>query len=255
MMQAFHAAALGLENQQKNIDIIANNIANINTTGYKKNRATFKDALYVALTNPENPNSGANLMQGTGVILNSISKIFTGSNYTETGSVLDVAIFNEEGFFVIEGADGELKYTRDGNFKVSVEDEIPYLVTKSGDYVLGQDYERIQIEGDISKLQIDENGNLYNDLHENFATLNIVSFNNLDGLQPLGDNSFALTDQSGEPIGLENPNIKHKYIEMSNVDLAEEMVNLIKAQRAYQLSSKALTVADDMEGIANNLRR
>ena len=254
MMQAFYNAASGLEAQQKNINIISNNIANINTIGFKKDRINFKDALYVAMTNPEDPDSEANLMQGNGVIVDSVSKVFTEGNYVETGSVLDVAICNEAGFFVVRDANGEEGYTRDGNFKISVEDGNSYLVTGSGEYVLGVDNDIIQIDGDIDKLQIDEFGNLYNEFHELFATLNIVHFNNPEGLQPLGNNLYRMTDESGEPLEVENPNIKHKFIEQSNVDLAEEMINLIKAQRAYQISSKALTTADEMERMANNLR-
>ena len=255
MMQAFYNAASGLRGQQKNIDVISNNIANINTNGFKKNRVTFKDALYVALTNPEEPDSEANLMQGNGVIVNSLSKVFTEGNYIETGSVLDVAICSEVGFFVVRNENGEECYTRDGSFKISVEDGNSYLVTNTGEYVLGTDYDRIQIEGDINQLQIDEFGNLYNEYHELFARLYVVHFNNPEDLQPLGNNLYGMTEEAGEPLEVENPNIKHKFIEQSNVDLAEEMTNLIKAQRAYQISSRALTTADEMERMANNLRQ
>ena len=255
MMQAFYNAASGLRCQQRNLDVISNNIANINTVGFKKDRVNFKDALYVAMTNPEEPESEVNLMQGNGVVVGSLSKVFTEGNYIETGSVLDVAICSKVGFFAVMGENGEEYYTRDGNFKISIEDGNAYLVTSTGEYVLGRDNNRIQIEGDIDKLQIDEFGNLYNEYHELFATLRVVHFTNPEGLQPMGNNLYGMTEETGEPLEVENPNIRHKFLEQSNVDLTEEMTNMIKAQRAYQISSRALTTADEMERMANNLRQ
>ncbi|MCX7714799.1 MAG: flagellar hook-basal body protein [Clostridia bacterium] len=252
MIQALNIAASGLKAQQTSIDTIANNISNVGTTGYKKERANFKDALYTAMINPADAASAANLQKGSGVIVDSVSSIFTPATIVETGNVLDVAIANEDFFFAVENQGGQTVYTRDGNFAVSADS---YLTKTTGEYVLDENGNRILVNGDINDLRISRSGDVYLGSDEPIARIAVVGFNNPDGLEKLGGNNFAATQASGAATEAENVDLRHKFIENSNVDMTEEITNLIKAQRAYQLSSRVIATADEAEGLANNLRR
>ena len=257
MIQSLHTAALGMKGQQTQIDTIANNIANVDTLGYKKSRANFKDALYVAMQDPSNAESEENLQKGTGTLVVSITKTFSPGIIQDTGRALDVALIDERSFFIVSDVNGELAYTRDGSFRLSEEDGEAYLVTGSGNYVLDDSGSRIALEGNVEKITIDKNGNIFNEEIGDgpFARLGLVTFQNLEGLKAIGNNYYVETEASGEATVVETADVKQRYIERSNVDLAEEMTNLIKAQRAYQISSRILQTADEMEEVANNLRR
>lgn len=252
MIQALHSGALGMQANQKLVDTIANNIANINTTGYVKSRTLFKDALYNNMVNPSNPGSGENLKQGTGVLIGSITKVYSPSAYEETDNNLDFSIIGE-GFFAVLNEKGNINFTRDGSFKVSVEDGGNFIVTAKGEYVLDENMEKISFIDEDFRVATD--GGLYfGEDEEPLQKIAVLSFGNKMGLEELGNNLYGVTESSGEAMLLSNPNIKNKMIEGSNVNLVDEISQLIKAQRAYQMASKAVQTADDMENLANSLR-
>lgn len=257
MIQSLHTAALGMKGQQTQIDTIANNIANVDTLGYKKSRANFKDALYVAMQDPTNAESEENLLKGVGTLVSSITKTFSLGIIQDTGRTLDVALVDEHTFFTVADNNEEPVYTRDGSFGLSEEDGEVFLVTGSGNYVLDDGGNRIALEGNVEQIMIDEYGNIYNNdiSTEPFARLGLASFQNVEGLKAIGNNYYVETEASGEATAVEKADVKQRALERSNVDLAEEMTNLIKAQRAYQISSRILKTADEMEEVANNLRR
>ncbi len=255
MIQSLHTAASGMRGYQTQLDVVASNIANAETYGYKKDTVSFKDALYAEVLDASNGASTENLLKGSGVIVNSIAKVNTQGPMISTLNPLDAAITNTEAYYTVERADGSRAYTKDGSFTLSAEGDVGYIVTGNGEYVLDNNGNRIAIDFEVSNLSIDKNGNLYNPDNEIFATLGTVRFTNAAGLDAIGSNLFVETDISGAAEAVENPGITQKYLEGSNVDMGDEVVNMIKAQRAYQMSSRVLSIADQMEEMANNLRR
>lgn len=251
MIQSFYNAASGMRAQQRNIDIVSNNIANINTTGYKKSKAIFKDALYGTLHDQLGRRGSVNLQRGSGVILSSTKRTFDTGHLVQTGNVFDVAI-QGRGFFVVENENGERRYTEAGNFHLSQEQDGVYLVNTNGYYVIDNEGNRIRIEEETEDIVIDVNGDIYS--QNGTQKIMVVDFSNCEGLESAGENLFIPTENSGETVIVDGAIIKQKYLEESNVNLTEEMINLIKAQRIYQINSKALQVADEMESITNNLR-
>jgi len=237
--------------QQQNIDNIANNIANIETTGYKKTRVDFKDAMYSAMQNPADIASQNNLQIGNGVLIDATLKLFDDGPLIETGRTLDFAIAGE-GFFAVQDSQGRILYTRDGVFNTSNIEGRNYLVNSSGYLVLDKNNNPIVIEGDINNLIVDAKGVMTID-GEHVADLGIFTFDNPSGLEAVGSTSYIPSDNSGEARAAGGA-VKQKYYEGSNVDITKEMTSLIKAQRAYSLLSQAVKTADQMESMANNLR-
>ncbi|MGI6704555.1 MAG: flagellar basal-body rod protein FlgG [Clostridia bacterium] len=264
MMRALWTASSGMTSQQLNVDTIANNLANVNTTGYKKERAEFKDLLYVSLSKAsvtDGQGRPVGLQVGHGVRPSAIVKNFTQGSMQSTGNPLDFAI-DGEGFFVVRDQNDNEYYTRDGSFKLSIDGEEATMVTSSG-YVLQVEGGDAELGGEISEITIDENGMLM--VRRNDGTLDeigvvdLVRFVNPSGLESVGGNLFRMTTASGEPIEAEEPGmngtIMQNFLEASNVQVVEEMVKLITAQRAYEINSKSVQTADEMLQIANNLRR
>lgn len=247
MIRSLYSGASGMSAQQKNIDTIANNIANINTAGYKKNRVQFKDSLYSAMANPENANE--TILVGSGVLVGKTSKIYTEASYKETENALDLSILGE-GFFAVEDENGVISFTRDGSFSASEFDGELYLVNSDGNFVLDENMDRIVLEGNSSDILIHKNG----EIADAGVKIGVVNFPNADGLIAVGGNLYTQSEASGDYFNMEQPEIKQKMLESSNVSVAEEMTELIRAQRAYQIASKAVTTADEMEALANNLR-
>ena len=257
MYEAMNIAATGLTNQQRRLDIIANNVANINSAAYKSSRLDFKDALYTAGIVPGKPRTPeGNQQKGHGVMVAGITKDYSTGSMLRTDRVLDLAI-EGEGFFALETPDGETVYTRNGNFNVSSEPDGLYLVNSEGYYLLDADDERILIPDFTQSINIGTSGLItyFADEEESTVRLGIYTFRNLTGLISMGGGSYAETPASGERLPAEDAVVRQGTIEMSNVNLAEEMTRLIRTQRAFSLSSRALTTADEMEGIANNMRR
>lgn len=267
MMRALWTASSGMLAQQTNVDVISNNLANVNTTGYKKERTEFKDLLYETL-------SRANVLQGTGNAVNlqvghgvapaSIVSTYTLGNLEKTDNPLDFAI-NGDGFFAARDVNGNTVYTKDGGFKVSVTDGETRLVTSEGYPVLDQDDNEIILTGiDINNLTVNPQGEIsYLDADGQQQSLGqalkVVRFPNTEGLLKLGSNFVGPSPASGEPVSEadldQKSMVMQKYLESSNVQVVEEMVKMIVAQRAYEMNSKSVQTSDEMLQLANNLRR
>ena len=270
MVRALYTAATGMTSQQLNVDTISNNLANVNTTGFKKESTNFKSLLYTNLRGPEdeaiNENTPSVKQVGLGVRALANSRNFSPGTLMSTGNDNDVAIVGN-GFFAIDN-DGEELYTRDGSFRFSmIEDEGYALVTADGKPVLSTDDESIIIGSDVpaDKIKIGDNGMLFyldeNDIRVDIGQIKIVQFTNRAGLEATGSNLFRATPASGEPLAeidddsLTKSTLRTGYLEGSNVQLASEMVNLIIAQRAYEVNSTAIKTADDMMKQANQLKQ
>ena len=263
MIRAFHAAASGMRAQQRSIDLISNNIANVNTNGFKASRAAFKDLFYsdMEIRRIAEP---PNLQVGNGVRVSATMRSPVEGALVQTGRTLDMSI-SGDGFFAVAGEDGTLRYTRDGSFNISVIDTgeglVNRLTTTDGLFVLNSDGRPVEFAAgtDISAIKIAHDGTITASNADGEAVspgrLAIVGFVNPSGLAAAGDNLFAETPASGAGTAVLEPDVRQGFIEASNVDLADEMTRLIMAQRAYQLSARVLQTADDMERMANNLRR
>lgn len=251
-MQAIYSAATGLKNQQTRLDTIAANVANVNTTGYKSTRIDFKDALYTAMDSPAGGGEERNLFTGSGVMLNTAATNFSNGALINTGSPLDFAI-SGNGFFSVENPTGKTLYTRSGSFGISAEGDEKYLVTSQGYYVLDTAGNKILLPDDTTSLGVNADGMLSTENGE-ISTLGIVDFSNPDGLTSAGETCFEATAVSGDAVPAGNASVVQGSVEGSNVELAQELTLLIRSQRAYSLASRALQTADDMEGLANNMR-
>ncbi|SHI38076.1 flagellar basal-body rod protein FlgG [Lutispora thermophila] len=264
MMRALWTASTGMTAQQLNVDNISNNLANVNTIGYKKSRAEFKDLLYETLerdTIRNGEGKPVSVQVGHGVRTSAITKFFTTGNLEQTSNPYDLAI-DGNGFFVVMGPNGEELYTKDGSFKISVDEDTTRLVTSDGYFVQG-DMGDIELGMDVKQVMIDEAGIITvkrtDDTLEEIGALTIVTFANPAGLESVGSNFYKATGASGEAVDTENDGSGGKvlqgFLEYSNVQIVEEMVKLIQAQRAYEINSKSIQTADEMLSLANNLRR
>jgi flagellar basal-body rod protein FlgG len=260
MMRALYSAAAGMESQQTNLDIISNNLANVNTTGFKKSKAEFQDLLYQNLRsagaeqgNGNQLPTGAQVGQGSRLV--ATSQVFTEGELTQTGEQLDMAI-SGDGFFQVQMADGTLAYTRDGALKTASDGRI----TTSDGLVVQGGWQ--PIPAGTTSVSISTNGEVTTtgaSGPQNFR-VQLVRFANPSGLQSLGGNLYKETPASGTPeTGNPGENgfgtLQQSYLEMSNVKVVEEMVKMIVAQRAYEVNSKAVQAADEMMQQSNNLRR
>lgn len=259
MMRALYSAASGMISQQYNMDTISNNLANVDTTGFKGNQAHFQDLIYQTLQAPGAPvgNSVVPVGQdvGLGVKIGSSEKLFTQGSLQGTGNNLDAAI-QGDGFFQITLPDGTTAYTRDGHF---TEDANGSLVTSDGYFVQPQ----ITIPQNALQVQIGTDGTVTamvpgSSQPQQLGQLTLARFTNNAGLAPEGSNLFVQTAASGPPIvtqpGLNGAGVlQDGYLENSNVQIVNEIVNMIVAQRAYEADSKAIGSADQMLQTAVNL--
>ncbi|HHV72872.1 MAG TPA: flagellar basal-body rod protein FlgG [Clostridia bacterium] len=260
-MRALWTASTGMYAQQFNMDNIANNLANVNTVGYKKSRVEFQELLYETIRQPVANGPGYNpvgLMVGHGVRTVCNTRQFSQGTPQQTDLPTDLMI-DGEGFFILLTPDGEEVYTRDGSFKIDGEGN---WVNSNG-YMLATPLD--QVPPEVKEISIDESG-LVLALVEGeeepveLGQLELARFVNPAGLKSLGDNLYAETVASGPPIiGIPGEEglgkIRQGYLELSNVKVVEEMVNMIMAQRAYEINSKVIQASDEMLGLANNLRR
>jgi len=251
MMQATQTAATGMRAQQTRLDTIANNISNINTVGYRSSRTDFKTALYARMKDPVGDSAKQNLLKGTGVVVGSTDRDFSDGSVQGTDAELDFAITGK-GFFTEENENGEQLYSRNGHFSLSSEDGNNYLVNANGYYVLSDSGQRISIPTG-STVSVDEDGTLACD-GVPVARLGLADFTNQEGLEDVGNSCFQETANSGTPYQAETARITQASLEKSNVELGEEMTLMMRAQRTYSLASKALQTADEMDGLANNMR-
>lgn len=243
------------------MDVIANNLANVNTSGFKKSRADFVDLLYQNLRAPgASTSSGGEIPTGIQVGMGtkpvSVQKIFSQGDYIETKNQLDLAI-EGKGFFKIL-SNGEELYMRSGAFKMDSEG---YIVTSEGDRLQPE----LSIPAETVTLTVDAGGNIEALAADGVTILangqlSLYSFANPAGLLSAGGNKFRPTGASGDPVE-GNPGVDgmgtvaQGYLEMSNVDVVEEMVNMIAGQRAYEIASKSIRAADEMMQMANNIKR
>ena len=273
MMRALYTAASGMIAQQTNVDVISNNLANVNSTGYKTSTAEFKSLLYQTLQSRSTSANGdykpIPAQVGTGTRNASITTQFTQGALIDSGNAFAFAI-QGDGMFGLIGADGEMLYTRNGNFGMATYGEDEYMLCSSEGYpVVDTDGQPIIFNKEIyepSKLVITGEGSFcYPDDAGNLEDLEIrigvYQFTNPSGLDSVGSSMYKESDASGFAMEetvfteLKKSTIVQGRLEASNVQVADEMVNLIVAQRAYEMNSKAIQTADDMLSLANQLKR
>lgn len=271
MMRALWTGASGMISQQNNLDTISNNFANVNTAGFKKEQVQFSSLLYQKIqtkTTDADGNPKPVVAQvGSGVRTTGIVSIFTQGTLQESSNDWDLAV-EGEGMFMVQDASGETAYTRNGAFRLAVGTDGVTLANTDGYPVLDSNGQRIVFPDtvDVSKVKIDEYGNLMypdanNVLQSSGVKVGLTQFNNPAGLEKAGGSLYYATAASGEPrieaqdAAVKQSKVHSGYLEGSNVDTANEIVNLIVAQRAYEMNSKTITAADEMLQQANNLRR
>jgi flagellar basal-body rod protein FlgG len=262
MIRALFTSATGMHAQETNIDVIANNLANVNTTGFKKSRADFEDLIYQYLIEPGSPTSAttsnpSGIQVGLGVKTSSVQKVFTQGDLTSTSNQLDIAI-EGDGFFQVQMPDGSLAYTRSGTFRL---DQQGQMVTPEG-YPLAPGITipqealgiTIGLDGTVSVRQPGQAA------ENNVGILTGVRFPNNTGLRAIGRNLYLETPSSGTPttgvfsqVGFGTLN--QGFLESSNVSIVDQVVSMITAQRAYEASSKGVSTADEMLSQAINLKR
>lgn len=260
MNLSLYSAASGMQAQQLNLDTIANNLANVNTTGFKRSKIEFQDLLYQDRRTAGADGGAGNLVPtgveiGNGSRVVSTAKIFTQGQLTQTGERLDLAI-QGDGFYEIQRPDGSLAYSRDGSFKLNASGQV---VTNDGFPVLSG-FQAIPV--DATSVGISSSGEVSVGTPGGSSTfrLQLVRFANPAGLESLGGNLYVATDASGSPEA-GNPNesgfgsVIQGFLEGSNVNVVAEMVNLILAQRAYEINSRSVQASDDMLQQLNNLKR
>jgi len=259
MLRAFSTAATGMTAKQMMVDIIANNLANINTTGFKRSQINFQDLLYVEMEESGTEvasgiTSPTGLEIGSGVRAASTIKVFSAGEFQNTGRNLDIAI-RGEGFFQVTLPNGDLRYTRDGALQINANGE---LVTTTG-YSIEP---AISIPIDAASIDIGKDGGV--NITDAAGTQSVVGniqlarFPNPSGLSSEGDNLLAETEASGTPTtGTPGESgfgsIQSGFLEKSNVQMVSELINLITAQRAYEINSRAIKAGDDMLRTANQI--
>jgi flagellar basal-body rod protein FlgG len=262
MYKALFTAASGMSSQQKYIDTIANNLANVNTNGFKASSINFQDLLYESETpagteSTEGSQMPTGLEIGSGVRAVSTTKIFRQGEMEQTGNPLDIAI-QGDGFFRITLPDGTTGYTRDGNFGMDGQ----HRIVRNDGLLLA---DSITLPSDQRQITVGTDGGVYTingvDSDQTKAgSIQLAVFANPAGLQSCGNNIYKETAASGAPV-LSTPgqdgigDLRQKFLERSNVDTVTELVHLITAQRAYEISTKAVTIADKILQQSNNLVR
>lgn len=235
MIESFYSGRAGLSAHQHSMDVVSNNVANVNTTSYKTKKQTFGALLSASEVRPETPNSD-NLIAGAGSKINSIKTDFSYGPSNQTGKQTDYYI-NGEGFFAVADNNGNLFYTRDGNFHREITANGTILATNEGMTVLS---------ANGGPCYLDNNGNTQNPA--------VVTFNNNLGLSSYGENLYTSNNVSGQ-AQLTNTQLVTGALEGSNVDLPDEMVGMITSQRGLQLNSRLVQTADSIEDMINNMNR
>ena len=262
MIRSLWTAATGMEAQQLNIDVISNNLANVNTTGFKKSRVDFQDLLYQTIrlagtTEGTGDQVPTGIQVGLGTRPAATQKMFTQGDFQKSDNPLDVVI-EGDGFFAIVMSNGEPAYTRDGAFKLNSDGA---MVTSDG-YPMDP---AVKIPSNATNVSIGADGTVSVTVPgqaepQKVGSITIAKFANPAGLDSLGRNLFAPTAASGEATsgtpGVDGyGTLANGFVETSNVKVVEEMVNMIIAQRAYEINAKAIQTSDEMLNIANSLRR
>lgn len=253
MIRSLWIAKTGLDAQQTNMDVIANNLANVSTHGFKRQRAVFEDLLYQTIRQPgamssEQTRLPSGLQIGTGVRPVATERIHSQGNLSETNNSNNVAI-RGKGFFQVQLPDGSSAYTRDGSFQV---DQNGQLTTANGFLI----FPTITIPDNATDITIGRDGVVSAKIQgqsapQQVGQFTLTTFINESGLESIGENLYVETSSSGVPIentpGINGAGLlQHKYVETSNVNIAEELVNMIQTQRAYEVNSKAVSTSDQM---------
>ncbi len=262
MIKAMRTAASGMSSQQMNVDNIANNLANVNTTGFKKSKIEFQDVLYqnykrAGSATAVGSSAPTGLAVGYGTKPSATVRSFSNGDLQLTSNPLDVSI-EGDGFFQVRQPDGSTAFTRDGAFKLSADGRV---VTSDGYVMLPE----LTIPENATAISIGRDGTVEAQLvgqddSSPIGQIELARFVNPAGLVAIGRNLLIQSGASGSPLtgtpGLSGlGQINQGYLEVSNVSVVDEMVNMIVAQRAYEMNSKAIQTADDMSSIANNLKR
>lgn len=272
MMRSLYTAASGMATQQLNVDVISNNLANVNTMGYKKERLEFQSLLYETMAKANIDENGhgtpVNMQVGHGVRPTATVKSFTQGFVEQTYGQFDFAL-DGKGFMVVSDVNGDEVYTRAGNFKIaSINEDEMMLVTTDGSPVLSTEDEPIIFENNmnLSNITVGKDGsftylNEEDQVEELDIQLKLVQFNNPQGLEAIGGNLFKVTSASGQPMleidedELSKTAVMQGFIESSNVNVVDEMVKMIVAQRAYEINSQSIKASDEMLQQANQLKR
>lgn len=245
MLKSLWNGSAGLYSNQNRLDMIANNISNVNTNGYKKNDVSFEDIMYEKLDRigvPITSNNRSKLLQGSGSRAETIVRDFNQGFIKQTGKSTDIAI-NGKGFFRVKDSNGNYFYTRDGSFNI---DKDGNFIHSSG-YILDiENYTPIDYNNQIN---IDTEGNIYSN-GDVVGKINLYDFVNRDELISCGENLF----RSNIEPQVVNSEIKQGFIEKSNVDLSKELTDMLLTQRAFEINSRTIKSSDEMWQIANNLR-
>lgn len=254
---SYYTAVSAMEAFQSELDVTANNMANVSTTGYKVLRSSFDDLLYTQMDT-----KNGNQMVGHGVKTNGAETVFEQGIFERTERKLDFAIKGNAYFAVEAGEDAEEPvYTRDGSFDISSTEDGNYLTTKDGRYVLSRDGDRIELE---YKQMEDKDGNMKPsnqlDLESLAGVIGLYTCENPDGLVPVGGNLYRTGEASGEWVSADDMDKEKSSVllpgtlELSSTYVPTEMINLMQSQRAFQLNSRIVKTADEMEELINNLR-
>lgn len=262
MLRSMYSGITGMKNMQTKLDVIGNNIANVNTYGFKKGRMTFKNEISQMISGASAPNNnigGTNAKQiGLGSSIASIDTIHDSGSLQTTNRILDLAI-NGDGYFVLSNDGGTTNYySRAGNFYL---DDEGTLVNSDGYKVIGTDADGkvgpLTITG-VESFSISPDGTIVgvvNGSPKTLGKIHVVTFNNAGGLTSVGGNLFEQTENSGDPKDVTNPSIASGKLEMSNVDLSEEFTEMIVAQRGFQANSRIITTSDEILQELVNLKR
>jgi len=260
MMRGLWTAATGMTCQQTNLDAVANNMANVNTSGFKKSRVNFQDLMYQNLRQPGAATSSggqlaAGIQVGMGAKVVAVEKIFNQGDYTQTKNQLDMAL-EGKGFFKLLN-NGKEVYTRSGAFKL---DRDGFICDSNGNRLQPE----FAIPAKTAAITVEPGGKIVatgaDGKELGSSQIQLFNFANPAGMRSVGQNQFVPTDASGDPVQ-GNPGVDEfgtilqGYLEMSNVDVVEEMINMIMAQRAYEIGSKVIQAGDEMLQMATNLRR
>lgn len=242
MNTAFYTASSGVIYLQRSMDVTANNIANADTPGFKASVSSFSDLLYSNIHRKQDELTN-NLKVGHGTRLSGITLQYNQGALLPTDRELDFSIVGD-GFFAVENENGDRFYTRAGNFYVKLEDDVAYLTTASGDYVLSPDGDRIELNADGGPVNL-----------ENIMTrIGVYTFSNPYALLQEGSNYYTATEAAGEAMPSESYSLKQGFLESSNAELSKEMVNIITTQRAFQFNARVVQAADELQATVNNLR-
>lgn len=245
MINAFYSGLSGTKSLQSSLDVSANNIANVNTAGYKAQQTNFSDLIYTGM-------SGENTIQiGNGVKVADVSSLMSQGRIEETGRQYDFAILGA-GYFAVRDASGKVSYTRDGNFSVNDTGEVVCLVTKSGEQVLDINLEPVVIP--LASAENTEDSPEGESTAAEKGVPGVFVFANPEGLDLSGGGKLTPTNISGEAQADKSSILAKGVLEVSNVDLVTEMTNMMEVQRGFQFSAKLIQTADELENIANTLR-